>query len=451
MAFENLTEKFQRIFKKLTGQGTLSERNMQEMLDEIKVALLEADVNYKVVKDFLNDVKQKAIGQEVLTKVNPSQMITKIVYDEIVELLGSNKTEINYNKNKPTIIMLVGLQGSGKTTTAAKLAYLMKNKLNKKVMFAACDIYRPAAVEQLKVLAKQINVPVIHEDGLSAVDIAKKAKEVVYNERYDVLIIDTAGRLQIDEALMDELNQIKKEVNPDETLLLVDAMAGQNASEVASTFNEKVALTGVIMSKLDGDTKGGAALSAAKLTGLYIKFVGTGEKISDLDIFYPDRMASRILGMGDVVSFVEKVKDTIDEREAKKQAMRALKGQFTLDDMLKQLKQIQKLGSLGGVLSMLPGMPKINDEQKQRVENEMKNFEIIMDSMTLEERAYPEILKNSRKVRIAKGCGKTAADINRMLKYYDQAKMMMKQFKNKGGFGGFGGFGGKFPPNFGGR
>lgn len=451
MAFENLTEKFQRIFKKLTGQGTLSERNMQEMLDEIKVALLEADVNYKVVKDFLNDVKQKAIGQEVLTKVNPSQMITKIVYDEIVELLGSNKTEINYNKNKPTIIMLVGLQGSGKTTTAAKLAYLMKNKLNKKVMFAACDIYRPAAVEQLKVLAKQINVPVIHEDGLSAVDIAKKAKEVVYNERYDVLIIDTAGRLQIDEALMDELNQIKKEVNPDETLLLVDAMAGQNASEVASTFNEKVALTGVIMSKLDGDTKGGAALSVAKLTGLYIKFVGTGEKISDLDIFYPDRMASRILGMGDVVSFVEKVKDTIDEREAKKQAMRALKGQFTLDDMLKQLKQIQKLGSLGGVLSMLPGMPKINDEQKQRVENEMKNFEIIMDSMTLEERAYPEILKNSRKVRIAKGCGKTAADINRMLKYYDQAKMMMKQFKNKGGFGGFGGFGGKFPTNFGGR
>ena len=451
MAFENLTEKFQRIFKKLTGQGTLSERNMQEMLDEIKVALLEADVNYKVVKDFLNDVKQKAIGQEVLTKVNPSQMITKIVYDEIVELLGSNKTEINYNKNKPTIIMLVGLQGSGKTTTAAKLAYLMKNKLNKKVMFAACDIYRPAAVEQLKVLAKQINVPVIHEDGLSAVDIAKKAKEVVYNEHYDVLIIDTAGRLQIDEALMDELNQIKKEVNPDETLLLVDAMAGQNASEVASTFNEKVVLTGVIMSKLDGDTKGGAALSVAKLTGLYIKFVGTGEKISDLDIFYPDRMASRILGMGDVVSFVEKVKDTIDEREAKKQAMRALKGQFTLDDMLKQLKQIQKLGSLGGVLSMLPGMPKINDEQKQRVENEMKNFEIIMDSMTLEERAYPEILKNSRKVRIAKGCGKTAADINRMLKYYDQAKMMMKQFKNKGGFGGFGGFGGKFPPNFGGR
>ena len=451
MAFENLTEKFQRIFKKLTGQGTLSERNMQEMIYEIKVALLEADVNYKVVKDFLNDVKQKAIGQEVLTKVNPSQMITKIVYDEIVELLGSNKTEINYNKNKPTIIMLVGLQGSGKTTTAAKLAYLMKNKLNKKVMFAACDIYRPAAVEQLKVLAKQINVPVIHEDGLSAVDIAKKAKEVVYNERYDVLIIDTAGRLQIDEALMDELNQIKKEVNPDETLLLVDAMAGQNASEVASTFNEKVALTGVIMSKLDGDTKGGAALSAAKLTGLYIKFVGTGEKISDLDIFYPDRMASRILGMGDVVSFVEKVKDTIDEREVKKQAMRALKGQFTLDDMLKQLKQIQKLGSLGGVLSMLPGMPKINDEQKQRVENEMKNFEIIMDSMTLEERAYPEILKNSRKVRIAKGCGKTAADINRMLKYYDQAKMMMKQFKNKGGFGGFGGFGGKFPPNFGGR
>ena len=395
MAFEALSEKFQRIFKKLTGQATLSERNMSEMLDEIKIALLEADVNYKVVKTFLSDVESRAVGEKVLTKVNPSQMITKIVYDEMVKLLGSNKTEIQYNKNKPTIIMLVGLQGSGKTTTAAKLANLMKYKLNK-------------------------------------------------NDHYDVLIIDTAGRLQIDEKLMNELNDIKKDVSPDEILLLVDAMSGQNASDVALEFNNKLALTGVIMSKLDGDSKGGSALSIAELTHLYIKFIGVGEKISDLDIFYPDRMASRILGMGDVVSLVEKVKSTIDEREAKKEAMKALKGQFTLDDMLKQLKQIQKMGSLSSILSMLPGMPKITDEQKAMAEQEMKNFEVIMDSMTLEERANPDILKNSRKIRIAKGCGKTSADINRMLKKYEQAKMMFKQMKN-GGFKGFPPFGGGMP------
>lgn len=444
MAFEALSEKFQRIFKKLTGQATLSERNMSEMLDEIKIALLEADVNYKVVKTFLSDVESRAVGEKVLTKVNPSQMITKIVYDEMVKLLGSNKTEIQYNKNKPTIIMLVGLQGSGKTTTAAKLANLMKYKLNKKVLFAACDIYRPAAVEQLKVLAKQINVPVVYKENETAQNIAIEARKKAYDDHYDVLIIDTAGRLQIDEKLMNELNDIKNDVSPDEILLLVDAMSGQNASDVALEFNNKLALTGVIMSKLDGDSKGGSALSIAELTHLYIKFIGVGEKISDLDIFYPDRMASRILGMGDVVSLVEKVKSTIDEREAKKEAMKALKGQFTLDDMLKQLKQIQKMGSLSSILSMLPGMPKITDEQKAMAEQEMKNFEVIMDSMTFEERANPDILKNSRKIRIAKGCGKTSADINRMLKKYEQAKMMFKQMKS-GGFKGFPPFGGGMP------
>ena len=433
MAFETLCEKFQRIFKRLKGQNNLSESNMEEMLGEIKVALLDADVNYKVVKKFLNEVKEKAIGQQVLLKVNPSQMITKIVHDELVALLGSNKTEIQYNKNKPTVIMLVGLQGTGKTTTAAKLAYLMKNKLNKKVLFAACDIYRPAAVAQLKTLASSLKMDVVHEEGKSAVEIANLAKTKAYNDHYDVLIIDTAGRLQIDETLMDELNDIKSTVNPEEILLLVDAMSGQDAVNVALAFNERLALTGAILSKLDGDARGGSALSIAHLTGVCIKFAGVGEKVSDLDIFYPDRMADRILGMGDVVSLVETVQANIDEREAKRQAMKLMKGTFTLDDMLKQLKQIQKMGSLGGLLAMIPGMPRLTDAQKEAAEKEMINFEVIMDSMTLEERAHPEILKNSRKVRIAKGSGKTAADINRMLNKYEQAKQMMKQMRSGGG------------------
>jgi signal recognition particle subunit SRP54 len=433
MAFETLSEKFQRIFKRLKGQNNLSESNMEEMLGEIKVALLDADVNYKVVKKFLNEVKEKAIGQQVLLKVNPSQMITKIVHDELVALLGSNKTEIQYNKNKPTVIMLVGLQGTGKTTTAAKLAYLMKNKLNKKVLFAACDIYRPAAVAQLKTLASSLKMEVVHEEGKSAVEIANLAKTKAYNDHYDVLIIDTAGRLQIDETLMDELNDIKSSVNPEEILLLVDAMSGQDAVNVALAFNERLALTGAILSKLDGDARGGSALSIAHLTGVCIKFAGVGEKVSDLDIFYPDRMADRILGMGDVVSLVETVQANIDEREAKRQAMKLMKGTFTLDDMLKQLKQIQKMGSLGGLLAMIPGMPRLTDAQKEAAEKEMINFEVIMDSMTLEERAHPEILKNSRKVRIAKGSGKTAADINRMLNKYEQAKQMMKQMRSGGG------------------
>ena len=433
MAFETLSEKFQRIFKRLKGQNNLSESNMEEMLGEIKVALLDADVNYKVVKKFLNEVKEKAIGQQVLLKVNPSQMITKIVHDELVALLGSNKTEIQYNKNKPTVIMLVGLQGTGKTTTAAKLAYLMKNKLNKKVLFAACDIYRPAAVAQLKTLASSLKMEVVHGEGKSAVEIANLAKTKAYNDHYDVLIIDTAGRLQIDETLMDELNDIKSSVNPEEILLLVDAMSGQDAVNVALAFNERLALTGAILSKLDGDARGGSALSIAHLTGVCIKFAGVGEKVSDLDIFYPDRMADRILGMGDVVSLVETVQANIDEREAKRQAMKLMKGTFTLDDMLKQLKQIQKMGSLGGLLAMIPGMPRLTDAQKEAAEKEMINFEVIMDSMTLEERAHPEILKNSRKVRIAKGSGKTAADINRMLNKYEQAKQMMKQMRSGGG------------------
>lgn len=434
MAFEALTEKFSKVIKKIKGESHLTEKNMDDMLKEVRIALLEADVNYKVVRDFVNGVKEKAIGEKVFDKLNPSEMVVKIVRDELVNLLGSDACELTYNKNKPTIILLVGLQGSGKTTTAGKLAYLMKNKLNKKVLLAACDVYRPAAIDQLDQIAKQINVPLINlGTNENPVNIALKAKEEAYNDHYDVLIIDTAGRLQIDEALMEELKNIKEKVIPDEILLLTDAMAGQDSVNVAKKFNEDLALTGAIMSKMDGDSRGGAALSIAHVTGVPIKFIGTGEKISDIDIFHPDRMAERILGMGDVLTLIDKVSENIDEKEAKKSVKKMVDGNFTLDDMLKQMKQVQKLGSLGGLLKLIPGMPKVNDAQLSAAEKEMKNFEVIINSMTPEERAHPEILKNSRKVRIAKGSGKTNADVNKVLKKYDQMKLMMKQMKGRNG------------------
>jgi signal recognition particle subunit SRP54 len=441
--FDTLSEKFQRIFKKIRGQSSLSEANMNDMLNEIKVALLEADVNYKVVTKFLDDVKQDAIGQQVLLKVNPSQMITKIVHDEIEKLLGSDKAVINYDPKKPTIIMLVGLQGTGKTTTAAKLGNLMKTKLNKKVLFAACDIYRPAAVEQLKTLVDSIHCDLVYEPNKSAVEIANLAKKKAYDDHFDVLIIDTAGRLQIDGKLMGELNDIKTTVQPNEILLLVDAMAGQDAVNVATSFNDKLSLTGAIMSKLDSDARGGAALSIASLSGVCIKFIGIGEKITDIDEFHPDRMADRILGMGDIVSLVEKVQQNIDEKEARRTAAKMSKGKFTLDDLLKQLKQIQKMGSLGGIMALIPGMPRLTEEQKQAAEKEMKLFETIINSMTFEERDYPEIIKNSRKIRIAKGSGTTSADINRLLNRFDQTKTMMQRMKNGGGFPPMGGMGGR--------
>ena len=449
MAFEALTEKFSKVIKKIKGESHLTEKNMDEMLKEVRIALLEADVNYKVVKDFVNNVKEKALGEKVFDKLNPSEMVVKIVRDELVNLLGSDSCELVYNKNKPTILLLVGLQGSGKTTTAGKLALLMKSKLNKKVLLAACDVYRPAAIDQLDQIAKQINVPLINMGtNVNPVDIALKAKEEAYNDHYDVLIIDTAGRLQIDETLMTELKNIKGKVNPDEILLLTDAMAGQDSVNVAKKFNEDLKLTGAIMSKMDGDSRGGAALSIAHVTGVPIKFIGTGEKLADLDIFHPDRMAERILGMGDVLTLIDKVSENIDEKEAKKSVKKMVEGNFTLDDMLKQMKQVQKLGSLGGLLKLIPGMPKINDAQLGAAEKEMKNFEVIINSMTPEERAHPEILKNSRKVRIANGSGKTNADVNKVLKKYDQMKLMMKQMKGKNGkfnMPNMSGFGGKFP------
>lgn len=436
MAFESLSEKFQRIIKKMKGQSRLSEANMEEMLKEVRIALLEADVNFKVVKEFVEHVKQKAIGEEVYLKLNPSQMVVKIVHDELVELLGSTDSELHYEKNKPTIIMLVGLQGTGKTTSAGKLANLMKKKLGKKVLLAAGDVYRPAAIDQLEQIGKQIGVPVFSlGNNVSPVEIARQAKEKAYNDHYDVLIIDTAGRLQIDEPLMKELNDIVDNVSPNETLLLVDAMSGQDAINVARTFNESLKLTGIIMSKLDGDARGGSALSIKHLTGVPIKFAGTGEKLTDLDIFHPDRMADRILGMGDIVTLVEKVQEEIDEKEARKEAELMLDGKFTLNDLLKQMKRIRHMGSLGGLLRLIPGMPKITEEQKEAGEKEMNNFEAIVNSMTPYEREHPEILKNSRKVRIANGCGKTNADINRLLKKYEQMLDMMKkmqQYKKTG-------------------
>ncbi|MFA5421840.1 MAG: signal recognition particle protein [Bacilli bacterium] len=450
MAFESLSDKFARIFKKVRGQGRLTESNIEDMLKEIRVALLEADVNFKVVKDFLAEVKKRALGEEVLTKLNPSQTIVKIVRDEIAKLLGSSGDQLTYNRSKPTVILLVGLQGSGKTTTAGKLALMMKSKLNKKVLLAACDTYRPAAIDQLEQIARDIKVDLISDKvNLKPIDIAKKAHLKAFVDHYDVLIVDTAGRLHVDEPLMDELNQIIKAIAPDEILLVFDAMSGQDVANVASAFNQRLKLTGAVMTKLDGDARGGAALSIRHLTGVPIKLAGTGEKLADIDIFHPDRMADRILGMGDVVSLVEKVQEELDEREMKKSVNRMMSGKFDLEDMLNQMKQIQKLGSLGGLMSMIPGMPKLTEEQKAQAEREIANFEAIYNSMTPEERKHPEILRNSRKVRIARGSGKTNADISRIINKYEKSKEMMRkmgqvQKGNKmppGGMGGFGGLG----------
>ena len=451
MAFESLSDKLSSIFKKLRGQSRLTEKNMEDMLKEIRVALLEADVNFRVVKEFTNNVKETAIGQDVLSKLNPSQMIVKIVHDELVELLGSDDSEIHYQNNRPTVIMMVGLQGSGKTTSTGKLAYLMKNKLHKKVLLAAGDVYRPAAIDQLAQIAKSVGVDLVNlGTKVSPVEISKQARDKAFNEHYDVLIIDTAGRLQIDEQLMKELNDIKEAINPDEILLLIDAMAGQDAVNVADSFNKQLTLTGAIMSKLDGDARGGAALSIRHMTGVPIKFSGVGEKVTDLDIFHPDRMADRILGMGDVMTLVEKAQQEMDEKEARKTAQKMMSGKFDLNDMLENMRKVQKMGSLGGLLKLIPGMPKVTPEQQALAEKEMKNFEVVINSMTPYERSNPEVFKYSRKQRVANGCGKTVADVNKVLKKYEQMKEMMKQMESyrKSGRmppGGLGGLGGGFP------
>lgn len=442
MAFEALSERFQALFKKMRKEDTLTEKNMEEALREIKVALLESDVNFKVVKAFLSDVKEKALGSEVTRTVSPSEQLIKICHDEIVTLLGGEESELALpKKGKLSVYMLVGLQGTGKTTTAGKLSLFFKKK-DSKVMLCSLDVYRPAAIDQLRVLAGEAGVAFYETDPKeNPRKVAKAARKKAEGEGFDALILDTAGRLQIDEALMDEIGDIAKEERPVETLLLVDASAGQDAVNVAKAFNDKVRLTGVVISKLDGDAKGGSALSIKYLTGLPIKLSATGEKLKDLEAFHPDRMAERILGMGDVVTLVEKAQEAIDEKEAEKAAKKMMSGEFTLEDMLKQMKMVQKIGSLGAIAKLIPGMPKISEEQTSKAEAEMRTFEAIINSMTPYERRHPEILRFSHKNRIAKGSGKTNADINRILKRFEQSKKMMEEMKRYQKSG-------KLPPGF---
>lgn len=428
MAFESLSDKLQGIFKKVKGQAKLTESNMNSMLKEIRIALLEADVNYKVVKEFVNDVKEKAIGQKVLTKLSPGQTIVKIVNDELTDLLGSDNSELHFELNKPTVIMMAGLQGTGKTTSAAKLGYLFRTKMKKKVLIAAGDIYRPAAIDQLEALGKKTECEIfVDRSGTKPPQIAKAAYKKALSEHYDVLIIDTAGRLQINEELMQELKDIEAGVPLTETLLLVDAMSGQDAINVANAFNETLKLTGLIMSKLDSDARGGSALSIKKMTGIPIKFAGVGEKITDLEVFHPDRMANRILGMGDVVSLVESVQENIDKNKTEKTTKKIMSGNFGLDDMLDMIHQIKRMGPLGKIIGMIPGMPKVSKEQINSGQKATDKMEVIIHSMTKKERKHPEIIKNSRKVRIAQGSGTTNADVNKVLKGYQQMKKSVKQ------------------------
>ena len=441
---ENLGNRFQDIFKKIRGHGKLSETNIKDALREVKMSLLEADVNYKVVKDFTNKISEKAIGTEVIRGVNPAQQFIKLVNDELVELLGGTSSKLTKGLRNPTIIMLAGLQGAGKTTFAAKLAKFLK-KQNEKLLLVGVDVYRPAAVKQLQVLGQQIGVDVYsEEDSKDVVGIATRAIEKAKEINATYMIVDTAGRLHIDETLMEELKELKRAIKPQEILLVVDAMIGQDAVNLAESFNNALSVDGVILTKLDGDTRGGAALSIKAVVGKPIKFIGVGEKLNDIEIFHPDRLVSRILGMGDVVSLVEKAQEVIDENEAKSLEEKIKSQKFDLNDFLKQLQTIKRLGSLGGILKLIPGMPKIDDLAP--AEKEMKKVEAIIQSMTKEERRKPDILKASRKIRIAKGSGTDVSDVNKLLKQFEQMKSMMKMFSsgkmpNVGAMGK----GGKFP------
>ena len=432
MAFEGLQDRLQSIFKKISGQGKLTEANMDDMLKEIRIALLEADVNFKVVKHFVNDVKEKAIGQKVISSLTASQMVVKIVKDELVELCGEETKPLNFASSGISTILMCGLNGSGKTTTSAKLAKLLK-KQGKNPLLVAADIYRPAAREQLKTLAKSIDVECFTIENESAENIVVKALEYAKEKNNKVVIIDTAGRLQIDEQLMQELVNITNIVNINERLLVIDAMSGQDSVNVANAFNEKVKITGMVMSKLDSDARGGAALSIKYLTGIPIKFITTGEKVDDIEVFHPDRMADRIIGMGDILTLVENVQDKIDEQEAKRQAKKMMQGKYDLEDMLASMEQINKMGSLSKLMKFIPGMPKISEDDMSKGEKELKRVKAVIQSMTKEERRHPEILKASRKIRIAKGCAMEVSDVNQVLKKYDQMKEMMKQMKNKYG------------------
>lgn len=427
--FESLGDRLQNALHKIKGYGKITEENISEMMREIRLALLEADVNYQVVKEFTNNVKEKALGEEVASSINPGDLFVKIVKDELTELLGGESEELNVNGN-PAILMLVGLQGSGKTTTIAKLANFLRKKHSKKPLLVACDVYRPAAIDQLKQLGKQLNIEVYEEGKKDPVEIANKAIEYAKDNKYDYVLIDTAGRLHIDEELMDELENIKNKVNPQEILLVIDAMMGQDAINVITGFSDKLPLTGVILTKLDGDTRGGVALSVRHLTNVPIKFIGTSEKLDGLDSFDPERMAGRILGMGDIVSLVEKATEAIDEKEAEKTAKRMQQGKFDLEDFLATMKQMKKLGPLENLIKMLPGAKKMGLTDIKIDPKQMAHIEAIVLSMTPKERRNPDIIKASRKTRIAKGSGRSVQEVNRLLQQFDQMKKMMKQFSN---------------------
>ncbi|TXL67656.1 signal recognition particle protein [Cerasibacillus terrae] len=432
MAFEGLAERLQDTIKKITGKGKVSEQDVKEMTREVRLALLEADVNFKVVKDLIKRIKERAIGQEVMDSLTPGQQVIKVVKDELTDLMGGEHSKIAVAPKPPTVIMMVGLQGAGKTTTSGKLANLLRKKYNRSPLLVACDVYRPAAVDQLETLGKQLNMPVFSQGtDANPVDIAKQAIEEAKENHYDYVIVDTAGRLHVDENLMDELTQMKETVNPDEIFLVVDAMTGQDAVNVAKSFDEQLDISGVVLTKLDGDTRGGAALSIRAVTGKPIKFAGMGEKLDQLEPFHPDRMASRILGMGDVLTLIEKAQTTVDEKQAKELEEKMRTMSFTFEDFLEQMGQVKKMGPLEDLMTMIPGMNKMKGLKNVQIdEKQLDQVEAIVYSMTKEERQQPEIMNASRKKRIAKGSGTSVSQVNRLLKQFNEMKKMMKQMTN---------------------
>ena len=427
--FESLSDRLQNAIHKIKGYGTITEENISEVMKEVRLALLEADVNYKVVKEFTNEVKEKALGEEVKRSINPGDLFVKIVNDELKELLGGESAPLNLS-GYPAILMLVGLQGSGKTTTIGKLSNLLRKKHSKKPLLVACDVYRPAAIDQLKQIGKQLNIPVYEEGKKDPVEISKNAIKYAKENGYDYVLIDTAGRLDIDDQLMDELDNIYNEVNPKEVLLVIDSMMGQDAINVIQGFNERLKLTGVILTKLDGDTRGGVALSVRHLTNVPIKFIGTSEKMDGIDHFDPERMAGRILGMGDIVSLVEKAEEAIDQKEAEKTAKRLQNGKFDLEDFLSSMKQIKKMGPLESLLKLIPGASKMGLNNIKVDPKQLAKIEAMILSMTPTERRNPDIIKASRKTRIAKGSATSVQEVNKLLTQFEQMKKMMKQMKN---------------------
>lgn len=432
MAFEGLSSKFQNIINNLKGKARITENDVKEVSREVKLALLEADVNYKLVKDFTNKISEKALGQDVLKSLTPGQQVVKIVHEELTDLLGSKEEKLNISPNPPTVIMLVGLQGSGKTTMAGKLSNMLR-KQGKKPIMVACDVYRPAAIKQLQVLGKQLDIPVYaNENTKDVVQIVREAFREANSKLNDVIIIDTAGRLHIDETLMNELKNLKEFAKPHEILLVVDSMTGQDAVNVAKSFNEQLEIDGVVLTKLDGDTRGGAALSVKAITGKPIKFAGVGEKMNDIEVFVPDKMARRILGMGDVLSLIEDVEKAFDEKEAEKLEKKIRKQEFTMDDYLAQLKQVQKMGSMKSIINKL-GLGTMTEEQEEKAQKEFKRTEAIISSMTMAERNDPTILNAKRRIRIANGSGTTVQQVNMCVKQYDMTRNTMKQvMSNKG-------------------